>query len=67
MELAEIAFLCVALGLSVMVFRLASGNGWHWTLALFLALIPLGFTFFLGIIGLLLAGVFVGAAYKAAG
>jgi hypothetical protein len=67
MDLIGIALLCVALGLSFMVFRLATGNGWHWSLAVFLALIPIGFTLFLGIIGLLIAGVFVGAAYKAAG
>ena len=57
----------VALGLSVMLFRLATGNGWHWALALFLALIPLVFTLALGIISLLVAGVLVGASYKASG
>ena len=63
----DIVLPLIALGLGVMVFRLATGNEWHWALGLFLALIPLAFTLVLGIIGLLIAAVFVGAAYKAAG
>ena len=63
----EYVLLLPALALGVMVFRLAIGNEWHWSLGLFLALIPLAFALALGIIGLLAAAVFVGAAYKAAG
>ncbi|MCI0704726.1 MAG: hypothetical protein L0241_27025 [Planctomycetia bacterium] len=62
-----IIFGLIAVVLGVMVFRLSSGNGWHWSAGLFLAAIPIAFALFLGIIGLLIGAVFVGALYRASG
>jgi hypothetical protein len=60
-----ILFLLVAVVLSTMAFRVSMGMGWHWGAALFLALIPLVATYFVGLIGLLASAVFVGGLYKA--
>jgi hypothetical protein len=57
--------LFVALVLSVLAFRVTAGMGWHWSAAVFFALVPLAATYFLGIIGLLGSAVFVGGLYKA--
>jgi hypothetical protein len=61
----EILFLLIPLGLGVLAFRVSSGLGWHWVVGTLLALIPLGATLLLGIIGLLGSALFVGALYKA--
>ena len=65
MSIVDIALLMVAGALGFMVFRLSIGNGWHWVLGLLLAAIPIAFALFLGIIGLLIGAVFVGAMYRA--
>ena len=61
----EILFLCVPLVLGVLAFRVTVGMGWHWTAAVFFALVPLAATYFVGLIGLLGSAAFVGALYKA--
>lgn len=60
-----IVLLIVACLIGIIVFKLGRDAGWHWAGALFVALIPVAFTFFLGIIGLLIAGAFAGAIWKA--
>ena len=55
----------MALALSVLAFRLSTGMGWHWGSAVFLGLVPLAATYFLGLIGLLAGAAFVGSLYKA--
>lgn len=59
-----ILFLLVAAFLSLMAFRVSVGMGWHLVTAVFLALIPLIATYFVGLIGLLASAVFVGGLYK---
>jgi len=56
-------FVVVVLG--VLAFRVTAGMGWHWSAAVFFALVPPAATYFLGIIGLLASAAFVGALYKA--
>ena len=58
-------FLFVAAVLSVMAFRVSMGMGWHGSAAIFLSLIPLVATYFVGLIGLLASAVFVGGLFKA--
>ena len=65
MDPAELILPGIALVLGFMLYRLAVGNDWHWGFGVFLALMPLGFTFVLGIYGLLISAVFVGGVYKA--
>jgi hypothetical protein len=65
MSLLDFVYLLIPLALGVMVFRLSSSMGWHWFVGLLLALIPLGATLLMGIIGLLGSALFVGALYKA--
>jgi hypothetical protein len=60
-----ILFLLVAIVLSLMAFRVSMGMGWHLVTAVFLALIPLVATYFVGLIGLLASAVYVGGLYKA--
>jgi hypothetical protein len=61
----EGVILFVALALSVLAFRVTAGMGWHWSAAVFFALVPSAATYFLGMIGLLASAAFVGALYKA--
>jgi hypothetical protein len=65
MSLEDGLFLILPLSLGVLAFRVSAGMGWHWVVGLLLALIPLGATLLLGIIGLLGSALFVGALYKA--
>lgn len=65
MSPSELILPGLALVLGFMLFRLAAGNGWHWAMGLFLALVPLGLTLVIGMYGLLLSAAVVGAAYKA--
>ena len=65
MEPGDLIIYGLALVLGFMLFRLAAGNGWHWALGLFLALVPLGLTLGIGTYGLLFSAAVVGAAYKA--
>ena len=58
-------FLGVGIILGAMTFRLGRNADWHWAAALVVALVPIGFTFFMGILGLLISAVFVGSLYKA--
>ena len=60
-----IVLLLIALVLGAGVFRLSTSMGWHWGLAVVLALIPPVATFFLGVLGLLGSALFVGGLYKA--
>lgn len=60
----------ILLGLSVipamLVFRFGyRDGGWHWGAALATALIPIAFTYFMGIIGLIIAIAFAAAVWKA--
>jgi hypothetical protein len=65
MTLQDGVFLLVPIILGVMAFRVSSGMGWHWVVCVLFALIPLGATLTLGVIGLLASAVFVGGLYKA--
>ena len=65
MDPAELILPGIALVLGFMLYRLAVGNDWHWSIGALLALMPLGFTLLLGIYGLLISAVFVGGVYKA--
>jgi len=65
MEAIGLILLGISLILGFAVFRLGVGADWHWAAALVAALVPVGFTFFLGIIGLIIGGVFVGVIWKA--
>lgn len=59
-------FLGISLFLALLVFRLGYRDGdWHWGAALGAALIPVAFTFFLGIIGFIVAIAFTVAVWKA--
>ena len=60
-----IVLLLIALILGAGAFRLSTSMGWHWGLAVVLALIPVVATFFLGVLGLLGSALFVGGLYKA--
>lgn len=60
-------FLGVAVVIGIIVFRLGLGADWHWAYCVLAALVPIAFTFFLGIIGLIISAVFAGAVYKATG
>jgi hypothetical protein len=59
-----IIFLAIGLALGIVVFFLGTRANWHWGWALASAAVPVTFVFFLGIIGLLIAGAFVAAIYK---
>ena len=62
--MAGYLWLSIALVLSVMVFWLSWNLCWHWGVGIVLAAIPLLFTFFLGVWGLLISGLFTAALYK---
>lgn len=56
----------ISLIFALLVFRLGYRDGdWHWGAALAAAAIPVAFTFFLGIIGILVAIAFTVAVWKA--
>lgn len=59
-----IFLLFVAAILGVLVFILGLRGGWHWAGAGVAALLPVAFTFFMGVIGLLIAFGFVFSIYK---
>ena len=58
-------FLVLGCALGALVFRFCTNAGWHWGAALGAALVPVAFTGFLGLLGLLISGAFVSAMYKA--
>lgn len=62
-----IVLLVIALIMGVAVFKIGSDAGWHWGGGIAAALVPIGFTFFLGILGLIIGGFFVAAVWKANG
>ena len=64
MEALGLILLGISLFLGLAVFRLGVRADWHWAGALVAALVPIAFTFFLGIIGLIIGGVFLGAVWK---
>ena len=55
----------ISLVIAFAVFKLGRGADWHWVGALAAAFVPVVFTFFLGVIGLVIGGVFLGAIWKA--
>lgn len=59
-----IVFLCIAFLVGVLVFVLALRGGWHWTLAVFTGLLPVGLTLLGGILGLILSFFVASAVYK---
>jgi len=59
-----IFLLPIAAILGILVFILAKRGGWHWGGALVAAIMPLVFTFFMGILGLLLGFGFTFSIYK---
>jgi hypothetical protein len=61
----ELLFWLIPIALGVMAFRVSADMGWRWPAAVFMGLVPLAATYFLGIIGLLASAVFVGGLYKA--
>jgi hypothetical protein len=67
MNPAALVFLLLSIGLGFLVFWVTQRAGWHWALALAVAAIPLTFTFFLGVIGLLVGALFAAAMYKLCG
>ena len=57
-------FLGIAFVLALFVFRVGSQAGWHWGQCLAGALVPIVFTFFLGILGVGIGFAFVVAVWK---
>ena len=64
MELLTVLFLLVGVGGGVWVYRMGSSACWHTGWSVAAALVPLLFTFFLGLFGLLIAFAFIGAIWK---
>ncbi|MEM1354825.1 MAG: hypothetical protein AAGC44_10660 [Planctomycetota bacterium] len=61
-----LVLLGISLFLAILVFRMGYRDGdWHWGAALAVALIPVAFTLFLGIIGFIVAIGFTVAIWKA--
>jgi hypothetical protein len=54
----------IAIVLAILVFGLAKRSDWHWGVALGLAAIPIAFTVFLGIYGVIIAAIFTASMYK---
>jgi len=65
MEPIALTLLCVSVIMALVVFRTGIQSDWGWVGALIAALVPVTFTFFLGIIGLLIGGVFMASVWKA--
>jgi hypothetical protein len=57
-------FLSVSFLMGFLVFRAGRSTGWHWFGALAAAVVPVAFTFFLGLIGLFIAIAYTMAIYK---
>ena len=57
-------FLGAAVLMAVGVFRMGNGSGWHWGWATVAALVPIAFTLFLGILGLLISGAYFVSIWK---
>ncbi len=57
--------LAIAIVLGLLVLKLSFSSGWHWGAGLFLAAVPIVFAIFLGLIGVVIGSLFVGAMYKA--
>jgi hypothetical protein len=60
-----IAFLALGCVFGAIVYYLGTGADWHWGAALAAALVPVAFTYFMGVLGLLISAAFVAAIYKA--
>lgn len=61
----SIVFLLIGVGFGVAVFLMGRRAGWHWGGAVAVGVVPMVFTFFLGFLGLLIAGAFLAAIYRA--
>ena len=55
----------VGIVFGILVFRLAMGMDWHIGIAIFMALVPVGATLFLGVFGVVASALFLGSMYKA--
>lgn len=51
--------------LGFVVLRLGLAADWGWTRSILAALLPVAFTLFLGLVGVLISAALVGAIYKA--
>ncbi len=65
MEPIALALLGVSVLFGFGVFRIGTQSDWHWIAALLAALVPVAFTFFLGLIGLIVGGAFLVSVWKA--
>jgi len=60
-----IVFLGIAAVFALFTYRIGYQAGWHWGASLACAAIPIVFTIFLGILGVLIGAMFVTALWKA--
>ena len=58
--------LLIGVALAVVTYLIGSQAGWSWWAARLVALIPLAFCFFLGVVGVLVSALFVPAVWKMA-
>ena len=65
MGIIGLFLLGIALVMAFVVFRLGVAADWHWGGALVAALVPVGFTFFFGIFGIVISAIYLGAIVKA--
>lgn len=61
-----LVLLAFAVAIGVAVWWLGREAGWHWGVSVGAGLVPVGFTFFLGIFGVLISIAFLGAIWRAA-
>lgn len=61
-----VVLLTLAVLLGALVFWLGKRAGWHAVLAVGAAAVPVALVFFLGLIGMLISGLYVAAIYKLA-
>ena len=66
MSTAGVVFLLIGLGFAAATYWVGVRAGWSKLTAVLVALIPVAFCFFMGIIGVLISAVFLPAVYKAA-
>jgi len=57
-------WLAIGLALSIVVFWQSWTLGWHWGVGIVVSTIPLAFTFFLGMWGVVIAAVFTAALFN---
>ena len=66
MSTAGVVFLLIGLVFAAATYWVGVRAGWSKLAAILVALIPVAFCFFMGIIGVLISAVFLPAVYKAA-